>query len=376
MSSKIEERLAAVEQALKRLGVDVGHSVENVESTPAMTCINNGVVVEAILRDLWKRLNLKGPAAKKQLDALLTTTSQKLEQEDRPIPRRIHDYIRAIQLTRNRAAHHMDATPEDAAESLRHLSEVSFWYFVEFLGQSASSDDESKAGLEGGEEAEADVAPKSAAATDVPKAETEAREEPQVDVEAVVAATVAQSAEDVVETEEAASDTVATSPFGQMTPSDAASSAPLVHEDDVALDATKPDAEAKPAPHPLILALAIVDFILGGICTLGGLIMMLGASISTGADDAKYSATTNFVMGTITVVPQLLFAAAFVAVGIGLLRRRSWALLSSRILALVALGVSFVMLCLSYIPLLVAICYCVTVYVLSYRKSFAAQFQG
>jgi formylglycine-generating enzyme required for sulfatase activity len=36
----------------------------------------------------------------------------------------------------------MDATPEDAAESLRHLSEVTYWYFVDFLGPTLEPDEQ------------------------------------------------------------------------------------------------------------------------------------------------------------------------------------------------------------------------------------------
>ena len=368
MTTKIEERLAAVEQALKHLGVDVGRSVENVDSTPAMTCINNGVVVEAILRDLWKRLKLKGPAAKKQLEALLTTTSQKLEQEERPMPRRIHDYVRAIQLTRNRAAHHMDATPDDAAESLRHLSEVAFWYFVEFLGQSELSDDASPANSEAEEDGGAVVAPERGAATDAQEPETEAAEEPQVEERSVVDATAVPSDVNVVGAEQSDSNTIGTSPFGTTSPGSEVYPGPGAQDE-------RASGQAKSGPNTAIVVLAIVDFVLGGICALGGLILMLGALVSTG-DNERLSGTSSLLYGTLTIVPQLLFAAAFVGVGIGLLRRRRWALTSSRVLAVFALAISLVMLCVSYIPMLVAISYCVAVYVVSLRKSFAAQFEN
>ena len=128
----VEQRLLAVENALVRLGVDLGRSLQHVKRTPAMTCINNGVVVEAILRDLWRRLGIRGEPAKRRLEDLLVATARRLEENGTPFPRRIYDYVRAIQLARNRAAHHTDVTRDDAAESLRQLSDVAFWYFVDF----------------------------------------------------------------------------------------------------------------------------------------------------------------------------------------------------------------------------------------------------
>jgi hypothetical protein len=130
----IEKRLGQLEDALKRLGVNVSRSLANVNQSPELTCINNGVIIEFLLRDLWRRLAIKGSPDAKLLDDLRGTTIRKLDEVGRPMPRRIDDYIRAIAISCNRAAHYMEGvTSEDALASLWQLSEVVRWYFETFL---------------------------------------------------------------------------------------------------------------------------------------------------------------------------------------------------------------------------------------------------
>ena len=134
---EIERRISEVEEKVRHLGVSLARSFENVRRDPAITCTNNRTILEYMLRDLWKRLHFKGSADRKQLEDLLAALPQKMEQlgEETPaIPRRIHDLMRGIQLTGNRATHHPNEVVEDdAVDSLRELSEVVLWYFVNFL---------------------------------------------------------------------------------------------------------------------------------------------------------------------------------------------------------------------------------------------------
>jgi hypothetical protein len=130
---EIEKRLGLVEEALTRMGVSVSRSIDNADQRPELTCINNGVIIEFILRDLWRRLGIKGSPQGKELNDLRIVTTRKLEDEGLGIPRLIQDYITEIAIARNRSAHTMEATPEDALASLWKLSEVTRWYFVTFL---------------------------------------------------------------------------------------------------------------------------------------------------------------------------------------------------------------------------------------------------
>ncbi len=152
---EIERRLSVVEKALAQLGVSLGESLESLDRAPAAACIHTGVVVEHILRDLWRRLKLKGPPERRQLEDLLTITAKKMEEDGTPIPRRIHDHMRGLQLTRNRAAHYWDATREDAQDCLWKLSDVAHWYFVTFLPsyEQGAGGSEARAGGRGDKEA-------------------------------------------------------------------------------------------------------------------------------------------------------------------------------------------------------------------------------
>ena len=130
---EIRRRFEAVEGALKRLGVDVGESLGNLECSPSATSIQVGVVVEQRLRDLWRRLGLKGSPEKRQFEDLLTNTTRRLEEDGGPMPVEILTDIRDIQLRRNQAAHHWNVNRRVAENVLGALADVLTWYFVEYL---------------------------------------------------------------------------------------------------------------------------------------------------------------------------------------------------------------------------------------------------
>ena len=133
--AEIESRFNALAGGLQLLGIDLAPSLENVGRAPQATCINNGIVIEFLLRDLWKRLAIKGSPRQKSIEELLTQVLRVLEESDAPMPRRVHDKIRGVQTTRNRAAHHApdEITEEDAIESLQQLADVTNWYFARYL---------------------------------------------------------------------------------------------------------------------------------------------------------------------------------------------------------------------------------------------------
>lgn len=377
--SRIEERLAAVEKALTRLGVNIDQSMRHVDSTPAVTCINNGVVVEAILRDLWKRLGIKGPPSKRQLEDLVTATTRKLEEEDRPMPRRIHDYIRAIQLTRNRAAHHMDATVEDAAESLRQLSDVSYWYFVEFLGQRQCEANADHSDRHEEAAATADVSREDAAPDEPDRAAIPEDVRPQIPPSRDSALGVKPVDELVVD--------AAITPIP---PGMATQPAPTAAGNPFAATACgpaggdgHPQALLPPAPgsenaahRPWVLALSALHFAMAAISAAGGLLMLLGRFVSSSHGDGRSDSSSSFLVTVFLVVPPCLFAGAFATVGVGIQRRRRWGLTSARSLAAFGLLLALVMVCVTYIPALIAVFYFAVVWAVSLRKSLAAQFSG
>jgi len=121
---------------LRALGVDVEMSLGALGSTPVYACIYNGIIIEAVLKDIWRRIEVSGDPDKKMLEDLLTQVSRALSEKGTPIPKRTADKLRAVQATRNRLSHHSgDSTDEstvvteDAAESLSQLAVVLDWYF-------------------------------------------------------------------------------------------------------------------------------------------------------------------------------------------------------------------------------------------------------
>jgi hypothetical protein len=129
----IEKKLSPLENALTRLGASVSKSLSNVTRSPELTCINNGVIVERILHDLWRRLGSESLPEGKGLNDLHTVTTKKLKEEGIPMPRGIGDYILEIANCRNWTVQSRNATPQDAMVSMSKVYEVAHWYFTTFL---------------------------------------------------------------------------------------------------------------------------------------------------------------------------------------------------------------------------------------------------
>jgi formylglycine-generating enzyme required for sulfatase activity len=136
---EIRRRLTAVEASVKRLGVEVGETLLNPDREPSATCIQAGVVIEQMLRDLWRRLKLKGQPDQRQFDDLLTGTTRKLAEDAEPMPVAILTDIRDIQLRRNQAAHHWNVKRHVAVSILGSLADVMTWYFDDYLPPRAVS---------------------------------------------------------------------------------------------------------------------------------------------------------------------------------------------------------------------------------------------
>jgi hypothetical protein len=139
--AEIESRFNALAGGLQSLGIDLAPSLENVGRAPQATCVNNGIVIEFLLRDLWKRLAIKGSARQKSIEELLTQVLRVLEESEVPMPRRVLDKIRGGQTKRNRAAHHApdEITEEDAIKSLQQLADVANWYFGRYVPEATAS---------------------------------------------------------------------------------------------------------------------------------------------------------------------------------------------------------------------------------------------
>ena len=90
-----------------------------------------GSIVEAILREIWKKEKIKGNNKNKTIEQLLSVIVQREIEMDRVV----EDYIKDIQRSRNRAAHGEEIFPQDSVECIRKLTYVVCWYFNEFLNQ-------------------------------------------------------------------------------------------------------------------------------------------------------------------------------------------------------------------------------------------------
>lgn len=135
--AEIEARLLPMESLIDKLGGDLSQSLKHVESVPTEACNNNGKIVQELLYDFWRRLEIKGSPHHKNIEELLTQVRRVVEERGVEMPRRIYDKIRSVQATRNRATHLApeETTVDDAIESLKQLGDIAAWYFFKYLGE-------------------------------------------------------------------------------------------------------------------------------------------------------------------------------------------------------------------------------------------------
>jgi len=87
-----------------------------------------------MLRDIWVREKISGKADAKTIEHLFSVVKEQVGMD-----RLVQDYIRDIQLVRNRAAHGEQIVIEDCIECLRKMSMVLEWYFRRYVPESSSS---------------------------------------------------------------------------------------------------------------------------------------------------------------------------------------------------------------------------------------------
>lgn len=131
MDKALEARLQSIEEQLKHfkvvlegMGRDVQRPIQAVRDGYYEAALTNaGSIIEAMLRDIWTREKISGKADAKTIEQLFSVVKEQANMD-----RLVQDYIRDIQLVRNRAAHGEQIVLEDCIESLRKLSIILGWY--------------------------------------------------------------------------------------------------------------------------------------------------------------------------------------------------------------------------------------------------------
>ena len=144
MDKHIEERLRAVEDQLKQfseavdaLGRDLKRPVSAVRDGYYEAALTNaGSIIEAMLRDIWAKEKISGKADAKTIEQLFSVVKEQAEMD-----RLAQDYVRDIQLVRNRAAHGEQIVVEDCIECLRKLAVVLDWYFNKYVAVVGGGDE-------------------------------------------------------------------------------------------------------------------------------------------------------------------------------------------------------------------------------------------
>jgi hypothetical protein len=122
MDKQLEERLEGLEEQLKRfvdvleqgLGRDLARPIKAVRDGYYDAALTNaGSIIEAMLRDIWQREGIKGEGQKKTIEQLFSVVKEQAQMD-----RLVQDYIRDIQLVRNRAAHGEDIAAEEISVTL------------------------------------------------------------------------------------------------------------------------------------------------------------------------------------------------------------------------------------------------------------------
>ena len=129
--NKIENQLQEFNQVLEKIGRDTKRPVAAVRDGYYEASLTNaGSIIEDVLRDIWIRERITGQPSKKTIEQLFGVIKEQVQ-----IDRIVEDYIRDIQLVRNRAAHGQPVVAEDAMETLRKLNSVLSWYLNKYLAK-------------------------------------------------------------------------------------------------------------------------------------------------------------------------------------------------------------------------------------------------
>jgi hypothetical protein len=120
IDKELEQRLARIEGnfrqiiiALEDINKDIFESISALRAGFLKhTIVSCGSIAESILKRVWIKENIKGNPTEKTLEPLLQVLKDYLD-------RLIYDYLRDIQVARNRAAHGEIILEEDAVEVLR-----------------------------------------------------------------------------------------------------------------------------------------------------------------------------------------------------------------------------------------------------------------
>jgi hypothetical protein len=133
----------------------------------------------------------------------------------------------------------------------------------------------------------------------------------------------------------------------------------------------------------MVTAVAVVNFVLGGLNALCGGLLLLGGGVAAGAGatgavggEPEAAAAATIVGGVLIVlgILVLLLSLPTIIAGVGIVKRRQW----GRILTLILGGISGVLGLLSLIALqpggLLQLAYAIFVFVVLLNEKYAAEF--
>lgn len=135
--SALDQRLTALEEQVDALRGLVTPALDAAKKQPPLTCTNCGVIVERILKDIWRREALGDPE-RATLQPLVDKVRTWLRSAslDRTRADEALSRIQRIQSLRNRGVHDsLPLTPDNAFEAIRHLDHVVEWYVQDYLRQ-------------------------------------------------------------------------------------------------------------------------------------------------------------------------------------------------------------------------------------------------
>lgn len=133
--NELEDRLARNINMAERLQLDLDRPVRSLrDGYPENTVLLSGIMVETLLKHIWREAGIKGDPGRKEMRHLLNGCKDHLRD------RTIYDHIVSIGQTRNRASHDGGiVVDEDALDVLRRLGLVLEWFEANY--QALSSDE-------------------------------------------------------------------------------------------------------------------------------------------------------------------------------------------------------------------------------------------
>jgi hypothetical protein len=122
---------------IDNLGEDLSQSIRHVEGVPTEACNSNGKIVQELLYEFWRRLEIKGSPNHKNIESFsprFGAWSKNAASRCRGASTTRFEAVKRRGIERPISPQRR-RTIDDAIESLKQLGDIAAWYFFKYFGE-------------------------------------------------------------------------------------------------------------------------------------------------------------------------------------------------------------------------------------------------